>query len=214
MKKWVFLSLIVLVSCSTGTGDAYLFVDGLANVSLSSGIEVYTEATNSATSYVTFQTKKFYITITDIKIKSTGKDWITLREASFSFPDELVRGVNLVNGFSIKPEDYNVVLIGYRANWIMEGEWNSITTNITNSASEDKKYAIFYNNINAYNEISSQFPGNTAMFWNVNFSVFAGDNKYMYIKFDTDNSMKGLTNGSGNITNVFFIPPKIYVELR
>lgn len=214
MKKLLFLSLILLVSCSTGTGDAYIFVDGLANTSLSSGIFIYTEVTNSSISYVSFQTKKFYITITDIKIKSTGKDWITLREASFSFPDELVRGVNLVNGFSIKPEDYNVVLIAYRANWSMEGEWNSITTNITNSATDDKKYAIFYNNINAYNEISSQFLGNVAMFWNVNFSVFAGDNKYMYIKFDTADSLKGLTNDSGNITNVFFIPPKIYVELR
>ncbi|MCX7821347.1 MAG: hypothetical protein N2258_06695 [Brevinematales bacterium] len=214
MKKFILFSLLFFAACSTGTGDAYLFIDGLANTSLSSGIDIYTEATNSSTTYVTFQTKKFYIAITDIKIKTTGKDWITLKEATYSFPVELVRGVNLVNGFPVKPEDYNIVLIGYKANWNIEAEYDSISTNITNSINDAKKYVIFYNSKTAYNEISSQFPGHSSMYWNVNFSLFAGDNKYMYIKFDTENSLKGLTNASGTITNVFFIPPKIYVDLR
>ncbi len=214
MKKFVLFSLVILTSCTTGTGDAYLFVEGLANVNLSSGIELYTEPTNNITPSISFITKKFYITITDIKIKSTGKDWITLREASYSLPDELVRGVNLVNGFPIKPDDYNIVLIGYKANWIIEAEYSSVKTNITNSNLDTKKYVIFYNSTSAYNEILPQYPGTPSMYWNVNFSVFASDNKYMYIKFDTENSLKGLTNSVGDITNVFFIPPKIYIELR
>ncbi len=213
MKKIFLIGIVlaVIFSCSTGTGDAYIFVEGIANTSLSTGIELYTEKTNIYTNDSTgYKTTHFYIAITDIKIKARGEDWITLRETYSLPPEEMVRGVNLVNGFPVSAKDYNIILIGYMPNWYILTE----TTNLTNSTSTEKKYAIFYNDTSVYNEISSQYSSSPSFYWNSTLSLFAGDRKTIYIKFDTEYSLRGFTNSGGEITNAFFIPPKIYIEVR
>jgi len=215
MKKILFLlgSLVGLafLSCGSSNSDAYLFVEGVANQARG-GVSLYTELTNkgSGENATTLKTKEFYIAITLIKIKSREKDWVIIRDSSYAYPEEMVRGVNLANGVKISPYDYNIVLIGYKANWRVNTDY----TNVANSTSESTYYAIFYNDANVFNEISSQYSGSSSTYWNSSFSIFAGDNKWLYLYFDTENIVKGLTNSSGEVTNIYFVSPTLNIELR
>ncbi|MGC8765323.1 MAG: hypothetical protein ACP5QT_05500 [Brevinematia bacterium] len=216
MKKSLLLLvsilMLVLISCSSSTsGDAYLFVEGVANQSRG-GVSLYTELTNTGGTEgaFTLKTTEFYIAITLIKIKSREKDWVTIRDNSDAYPEEMVRGINLANGVKISPYDYNIFLIGYKANW----EVKTSSTNIVNSSSENVYYAIFYNDPSIFNEISSQYPTASSTYWNSSFSVFAGDSKWLYLYFDTENIVKVQTNSSGEITNVYLVNPSLNIEVR
>ncbi len=215
MKKISFLLALGIVltflSCSSPGGEAYLFVEGIANHE-GGVVPLHTELTSSggAENVMVLETKEFYISITHIKIKSREKDWVTIRENLYVYPEEMVRGVNLANGVKIDPYDYNVVLIGYKANWYV----NTEKANITNSTKEDIYYAIFYNDVNVYNEVSNQYPNSPSTYWSSSFSIFAGDNKWLYLYFDTEDIAKALTNSSGEITNVYFERPTLNIELR
>ena len=200
------------LSCSSNIGDAFLYVVGIANYDYDNrGIPLYTEVTNTGVSYTNFRTDEFYISIESIKIKSREKDWVSVFESSFSYPQNYVNSFNLVNGVVVPATEYNVILIGYRANWYVV----SGSTRVSNSTSQTIYYAAFYNDVSLFNEVSNRIKNIfSSVFWNSSFFLFAGETKWLYLYFDTENILKGLTNHSGIIIDYCFIPPKFYIELR
>jgi hypothetical protein len=217
MKKFLFLTpvLLFLFYCGSGSGDAFLFVEGLANhQNTFSNVKLYTEKTNRFDNSTPLYTTDFYISVNTIKLKAAGKDWVVVKEDSYSFEQELVRGANIVNGATIPAYDYNIVLIGYKGNWwIKATNSDGISYSLTNSTSSDTKYAIFYNYKPAYDEISNHYPDAASIYVSSQFSLFSGDSKWIYLYFDTEQIAFVFTNDGGGIDN-YFTPPTLSIEFR
>lgn len=217
MKKKIsllFLMGLMLFSCSGAGDNATLFVEAIANHPNLVGVTLYTELTNSFINAIPLKTTDFYITITTIKLKTRGREFVTIKDDPNSSEEELVRGANIVNGITIPASDYNLILIGYKANWwIKATNTNNTSFCITNSTNATIKYCILYNDASTLQEVIQSDPSyeNASSFYIISsISFFAGDNKWIYLYFDTENIARTDENGE----QFYLIPPTLNMELK
>lgn len=208
------LMLVVAMSCAP-VGDAAIFVEVVANINNSGGafLKSYTNPTAGGT---LVNPEDFYIEFVSVKVKSASGSWIDLFMSANYGKQNIISPMNIVNGASVPADDYRALMIEYKSDWYVNYKYNSIDYGATNTNSYSNQYCILSikESITGITNDDPYLTNAAIGIIDNSFVMFNGDNKTIFIYFDSIGMIEVLVDGGNNRTNEILLRPLVDMTVQ